>query len=87
VADRWKSTTWISESMLHRKWLSTYTSFHRLPTKINLKQRASQNSPLDKANPCSAIGRVASQRDVPRFEAASKSRHKCGDKHSESKSA
>jgi len=25
VADRWKSTTWTSESTFHRKWLYTYT--------------------------------------------------------------
>jgi len=41
-----------------------------------IKQRTSQNSPLDKANPYSAIGRVVSQHDALRSEAVSNARCK-----------
>ena len=44
----------------------------------NLKHRASQNSPLGTANPCSAIGRVVSQHDAHCSEMRQLQRHASG---------
>jgi len=53
----------------------------------NLKHKASRNSPLLKANPCSTMGSVVNQHDAPGSDAASKAQRKCGDSQSQSKPA
>jgi len=65
-------------TVLHRKWY-TFDAGTQAANQIGITKL--------KTNSCSAIGRVASQHDVPRSEAASKAWRKCGDKCSESKSA